>query len=143
MAAQLVGAVGLTGTALAAYYVGSGALDSRGLTLWIANWLFASNQIHFVQLRIHASRAATFSDKFDRGRVFPFLQFLLFAVLIFASLWRLAPVLIGIGYLPALVRATQWFLHGPEPLDVKKLGWSEMKQGVAFGILLTIAFLYP
>lgn len=142
MASQLAGAIGLTGTASAAYYVASGTLDSRGLTLWIANWLFASNQIHFVQLRIHASRAVSFSDKLARGRVFLFLQFLLLTVLIVASLWRLVPVLISVAYLPVLVRGTQWFFHGQQPLDVKKLGWSEMKQGVTFGILLTIAFLY-
>jgi hypothetical protein len=45
--------------------------------LWGANWIFAGNQIHFVQLRIRAARAATFSEKFDRGWFF-FLAQLVF-----------------------------------------------------------------
>jgi hypothetical protein len=53
MAAQLAGAIGLTCTAPAAYYVGTGRLSERAFVLWAANWIFAGNQIHFVQLRIH------------------------------------------------------------------------------------------
>ncbi|MBI1983822.1 MAG: YwiC-like family protein, partial [Acidobacteria bacterium] len=59
MAAQLVGALGLTSTAAGAYYVVKGNLDAAALLIWGLNWLFAVNQIHFVQLRIRAARAAT------------------------------------------------------------------------------------
>ena len=48
--------------------------------------------------------------------------------------------------------ATSWLATGlyiapavlakPEPLDVKRLGWGKMKQGVAFGLLLAGTFLY-
>lgn len=143
MTGQLAGAVGLSGTAPAAYYLGTGHLDSRGLVLWVANWLFAWNQIHFVQLRIHAARTATFAEKFARGRVFFFAQALVLVSLVLASLWHLIPPLVIIAFVPALVRGTRWFFLGPEPLDIKKLGWSEMTQGVVFGILLAIAFLFP
>jgi YwiC-like protein len=143
MASQLAGAVGLTSTAPAAYYLGTGHLDPRGLVLWAANWLFAWNQIHFVQLRIHAARAATFSEKFVRGRVFFFAQLLVLLSLAIASLLRLVPPLVIIAFVPTLVRGTWWFFRGPEPLDIKKLGWSEMTQGVVFGILLAIAFRLP
>ncbi len=70
MAAQLVGTVGLTCTAPAAYYIGTGRLDERAFVLWAANWIFAGNQIHFVQLRIRSAHAATLPDKFNRGRFF-------------------------------------------------------------------------
>jgi len=53
MAAQLAGAIGLTCTAPAAYYVGTGRLSERAFVLWAAHWIFAGNRIHFVQLRIH------------------------------------------------------------------------------------------
>src|SRR5438309_3859641 len=33
------------------------------------------------------------------------------------------------------------FFRKPEPLDVKRLGWSEMKHGIAFGILLAISVI--
>ena len=141
MAAQLVGVVGLTCAAPAAYYIGAGRLNERALVLWAANWAFAANQIHFVQLRIHAGRAANFSEKFARGRTFFLAQIVLLAVLILAVVLRAAPSWTIIAFVPAIFRGTQWFFSKPEPLDVKKLGWSEMKQGVMFGILLSIAFL--
>ncbi|HZQ55340.1 MAG TPA: YwiC-like family protein [Bryobacteraceae bacterium] len=142
MAAQVIGAVGLTSTAAAAYYLGAGRLDSRGLALWAMNWLFSWNQIHFVQLRIHAARAGSVSQKFQRGRFFFLAQVLLFAGLIGASFARIVPSLVILAFAPALVRGTQWFFSESKPLDVKRLGWSEMGQGIAFGILLTIVFIF-
>jgi hypothetical protein len=50
MVSQLVGAIGLVCTAPAAYYIGTGRLSERAFVLWVANWIFAGNQIHFVQL---------------------------------------------------------------------------------------------
>ena len=138
--AQLVGAIGLSGTAPAAYYLGTGHLDSRGLILWAANWLFAWNQIHFVQIRIHAARAVTFRDKFDRGKFFLLTQTLLSGALVAVTFWHLVPSMLILAFVPVLLRGAQWFVCRPEPLDVKKLGWSEMKQGAVFGVLLAIAF---
>jgi hypothetical protein len=86
MAAQLVGTMVLTSSAPAAYYVGTGRLSERAFVLWAANWIFAGNQIHFVQLRIHSARSANFSEKFVRGRAFFLAQAVLLAVLIFGSL---------------------------------------------------------
>jgi len=142
MAAQLVGTVGLTCTAPAAYYIGTGRLDERAFVLWVANWIFAGNQIHFVQLRIRAARAGTFSEKFDRGRFFFLAQPVLLVTLTLASRWRVLPPLTIVAFIPALVRGTQWFFRKPESLDVGKLGWSEMENGVAFGVLLALAFIY-
>jgi hypothetical protein len=141
MAAQLVGTVGLTCTAPAAYYIGTGRLDGRAFVLWAVNWIFAGNQIHFVQLRIRAARAVTFSEKFDRGRFFFLAQPALLVALTLASRWWVLPPLVIIAFAPALVRGTQWFFRKPESLDVRKLGWSEMKHGVAFGVLLALAFI--
>jgi hypothetical protein len=139
---QLAGAIGLTATSPAAYYLEPGHLGSRGLVLWLANWLFAWNQIHFVQLRIHAGRAGTFAQKSVRGKFFFFTQVALCVVLALAAAGRVTPLLVIIAFLPALFRGTRWFFRPPEPLDVKKLGWSELKQGAAFGILLALAFIF-
>jgi hypothetical protein len=141
MFSQLVGAAALTATAPAAYYLGTGRLDSRGLVLWLANWLFAWNQIHFVQLRIHAARAGSFQEKLFRGKFFFLAQIVLLVALILITAQHRASPLIILAFLPILIRGTRWFFTAQEPLDVKKLGWSEMKQGVAFGILLAIAFI--
>ncbi len=142
MAAQLVGAIGLSATAPAAYYMSSGDLGKRALILWVANWLFAGNQIHFVQLRIHAARAATFPERFARGRIFFFANAVAVLALGLASFFRLIPWLVPIAFVPVMVRGLLWFFRKPERLDIKGLGWSEMKQGVVFGILLAMAFRF-
>jgi len=142
MVSQLVGAIGLVCTAPAAYYIGTGRLSERAFVLWVANWIFAGNQIHFVQLRIHSARAATFSQKVARGKFFLLAQPILFASLVVAVFWRVLPPFAIFAFLPALVRGTLWFFTKPKPLDVRSLGWSEMKQGVAFGLLLAVAFIY-
>jgi YwiC-like protein len=139
MAAQLVGAIGLTSTAPAAYYVASGHLDLPAWVLWAANWMFAANQIHFVQLRIHAARAATFEEKCDRGWRFFVGQVLMIMALMAAVSMRAIPAMVAAAFLPVLMRGFWWFFRAPQPLQVRSLGWSEMKQGVAFGILLAVA----
>jgi 4-hydroxybenzoate polyprenyltransferase len=50
--AQMIGAAGLTSTAPAAYYAVTGHLSGTAWSLWACNFLFAINQIQFVQLRI-------------------------------------------------------------------------------------------
>ncbi len=141
MTSQLAGAIALTATAPAAYYLGSGHLGDRALILWVANWVFACDQIHFVQLRIHGSRSNGFGEKFAKGKYFFVAQAVLLGALIFTAWWHVIPPLVMAAFVPALVRGTRWFFRDPEPLNVKKLGWSEMRQGVAFGILLTAALL--
>jgi YwiC-like protein len=142
MSAQLVGAIGLTCTAPAAYYVATGSLDERAWLLWAANWIFAGNQIHFVQLRIHAARAASFSEKLARGHWFLLGQAFLLIVLLITAHSRLMPALIVVAFLPALARGFYWFVRKAQPLQVKSLGWSEMRQGVLFGILLVAANVF-
>lgn len=141
MTAQMLGAIGLTCTAPAAYYVATRHLDSRAWLLWAANWIFAGDQIHFVQLRIHAARAATAGEKLRRGRVFLLGQILLLPILAAAAYRRLMPALVIIAFIPGLVRGFHWFFSGQKPLQVKSLGWSEMRQGVLFGILLAAAMI--
>ena len=142
MISQVVGAIALTSTAPAAYYIGTGRLDTRAITLWLLNWIFAGNQIHFVQLRIHAARAATCHERLAKGRAFLGAQALLLIMLVVASIARILPFAVILAFTPAFFRGSRWFFQQPKPLDVRRLGWSEMKQGVAFGVLLAMAFLY-
>ena len=140
-ASQLVGALGLAAAAPASYYIACGRMDRRSLVLWAANWLFAANQIHFVQLRIHAFRARNLHEKILQGKAFLIGEALLLVVVVGGALARLFPPLVALAFAPALFRGTRWFFQAPEALDVRRLGWSEMRQGVAFGLLLTIALL--
>ncbi len=140
MPAQIIGSIGLAATAPAAYYVVSGQLGTRALGLWLANWMFAGNQIHFVQLRIHAARAASLAEKFARGQVFLFGQLVMIAALVLSARFHLLPWPVLLAFVPLLVRGFLWFKPGAQTLLVKRLGWSELAHAVAFGLLLIAAF---
>ena len=139
---QVVGAIALTSTAPAAYYIGTGRFDKRAFALWIANWMFAWNQIEFVQLSIRAARAMGFKARLASGQSFLLAQALSLLLLGIASAWHILPSLSLLAFVPAVVRGASWFFQNSEPLDVRRLGWSEMKQGVAFGLLLAFTFLF-
>ncbi len=140
MPAQLIGALGLTSTAAAAYYVATGHFDSQALALWLANWMFAGNQIHFVQLRIHGARLDGFEQKFARGTSFFFGQIIMLAVLAAAWDTGLLPWLALLAFLPIFLRGMRWFFSGPAPLRVHHLGISELAHAISFGVLLILSF---
>jgi hypothetical protein len=142
MASQLVGAAGLTATAPAAYYIATGELGSIAWGLWLANWLFAGNQIHFVQLRIHAARGIGFENRLRRGATFLFGHFFLLAALFLAYRLQWLPAAALLAFLPAMFRGLRWFFQSPQPLAVRRLGWTEMVQALIFGALLVVAVLW-
>jgi len=139
--AQVIGSLGLTSTAAAAYCVATGNLNSTALILWVSNWLFAANQIHFVQLRIHAARATTREEKFGRGLPFLIGEGLL--VLFVIAAWRLGFVSIftTLAFAPVLARGLMWVISSrTAPLEVHRLGRSELAHAIAFGVLMILSF---
>ena len=141
MPAQVIGAVGLTSTAAGAYYVGTGRLDHVAFALWLANWLFAGDQVHFVQVRIHSSRAASVDAKMRQGYAFFAGQIFLLGVVIALCRLHFFPGAVVLAYIPALLRGSLWFLRERQPLNVHKLGFSELAQALLFGVLLCAAYL--
>ena len=141
MPAQIIGAVGLTSTAAAAYYVASGKLDHTAVALWLANWLFAGDQIHFVQVRIRCSRAVSIDEKMKQGLPFFCGQVVLIGVILAACRFGLFADAIALAFIPVLARGTWWFVGRYRPLDVHKLGFSELTHSLIFGTLLCASFL--
>ena len=139
MSSQLVGSIGLTSTAAGAYYMAAGQLDARALVLWAANWLFAANQIHYVQLRIHAARATGPAAKLARGWAFLLGESATALSLVLA--WRLAllPAWAALAFAPVLLRGLAWFLRAAAPLQVRRLGQSELAHAIVFGALLILS----
>ncbi len=140
MAAEVVGAVVLTSTAPAAYCVAIGRLDARAWVLWLVNWLFAANQIHFVWLRIRGSRAAGLRQKLMMGWSFLVGQILLGGMLAFAYDFGWLPPLTTVAFAPILFRGLAWFARRPQPIVVRRLGWTELAHALVFGVLLTAGF---
>src|SRR6185436_10957223 len=123
IAAQMIGAAGLTATAPAAYYVVTGRLEGSAWTLWIANLLFAVNQIHFVQLRIHAARAVTPAEKLSAGRGFLAGQVMMMTALGAAAVFHFFSWYAAMAFVPVLCRGFAWFAGTSGPLAIHALGW--------------------
>jgi hypothetical protein len=140
--AQIVGAIALTSTAPAAYCVVTGQLDSSALLLWLTNWLFAVNQIQFVQLRIHSARIVGLMKKLACGRVFLITQLAVAVALLLMWRTRMLLGLVLLAFVPALLRGVVWFIKPSGPLSVRRLGWTELAHNLTFGILLVVGFCY-
>lgn len=138
MLSQMFGALALTSTAPGAYYAATSQLDLCWLGLWFANWVFAGNQIHFVQLRVHASKCSTWEEKFARGRGFFIGQMLMMPALALGWAYRLVPGLVLLAFMPISIRGFVWFFSPPQPLALHRLGMAELAHAVAFGTLLIL-----
>ncbi len=142
VASEMVGALALTSTAPAAYYVATQRLDETAWALWLVNWLFAANQIHFVWLRIRGARAAGFSEKFSVGWSFLAGQMFLGGMLAFVYRFHWLPQMTLIAFAPVCFRGLVWFAKKPQPIVIRRLGWTELAHALVFAALLTTAFLY-
>jgi hypothetical protein len=142
MAAEVVGALVLTSTAPAAYCVAMGRLDSRAWALWLVNGLFAADQIHFVWLRIRGARATGWSQKLTVGWSFLAGQILLAGLLALACHFGWLPELTLVAFAPILFRGFAWFAKRPQPIVVRRLGWTELAHALVFGALLTAGFRF-
>jgi len=141
MLSEIVGTIGLTASAPAAYYVVTGKLGATAWMLWLANILFAGDQIHYVQLRIHTTKIAGFRDKLAHGWAFALGQALMTAIITLACVTRLMPPIASLAFTPLLFRGWYYFVQEPKPLVVRRLGWSELEHATAFCVLLIATFV--
>ena len=140
MVAQLVGSIGLTATAPAAYYVASGRLDTTAFVIWAANWVFAANQILYVQTRIRSARATTFNERLSQGKWFVLDEIAM--ALVLALSWRRGwlPSLALLAFVPVLWRGLPWFFSSASRLQIRRLGISELLHAGVFAALLIVGF---
>jgi hypothetical protein len=140
MMAELVGALALTVTAPAAYFVATGRLDAKAWMLWIVNWLFAANQIHFVWLTIRGARASGWAEKITAGWSFLVGQLLLVGIVVVTCYFRWLPALTLAAFAPIVFRGSIWFAKRPAAIVLRRIGWTEMAHAVVFGVLLIAGF---
>jgi hypothetical protein len=100
--------------------------------LWLANLIFAGHQIHYVQLRIHPAKIEGLPAKLACGWAFAVGQAVMTAMLTVASMTRLLPEFASLAFAPLLFRGWFCFIQKPGPLLVRRLGWSELSQAIAF-----------
>ncbi len=140
MAAEVVGAMALTATAPAAYCAATGRLDANAWALWVINWLFAGDQIHFVWLRIRGMRAAGWNEKLRLGWSFLAGQVVLVAALAVACRLHWLRGWAVIAFAPVLFRGCVWFAKKPKPIVIRRLGQAELLHAIVFGVLLVAGF---
>jgi hypothetical protein len=140
MLSEIVGTIGLTATAPAAYYVITGNFNLTAWMLWLANILFAGDQIHYVQLRLHTVNIEGFRAKLAKGWAFAAGQALMTAILTLACMSRLMPPIVSLAFSPLLFRGWFYFIQEPGPLVVRRLGWAEVKHAAAFCVLFIATY---
>jgi hypothetical protein len=142
VAAQMIGAAALTLAAPAAYYTSTANLNRIAWSLWAANFLFAANQIHFVQLRIHAARPMSRREKLSAGREFLAAQLVLILILALVYSLGVFSGYLALAFLPALYRGFAWFVRDWKPLAVRSLGWAVLSHAIGFGVLLVFTVIF-
>ncbi len=142
IAAEMVGALILTSTAPAAYYVATGRLDARAWMLWLLNWLFGADQVHFVWLRLRGIRASGLREKFATGRTFLAGNLFFVGILALAYHFIWLPTLALIAFVPILLRGLGWFVRKPQPMVIRRLGWTELAHALLFGMLLSVGLSF-
>ncbi|HLV87606.1 MAG TPA: YwiC-like family protein [Candidatus Sulfotelmatobacter sp.] len=140
MLSEIVGTIGLTAAAPAAYYVITGNFNNTAWMLWLANILFTGDQIHYVQLRIHTTNVEGFRAKLAKGWAFAAGQALMTGVLTIACMSRLMPAIVSVAFSPLLFRGWFYFIQEPAPLVVRRLGWNEVKHAAAFCVLFIATY---
>jgi hypothetical protein len=140
MLSEIVGTIGLTSAAPAVYYVITGKLGVTACMLWLANFIFAGNQIHYVQLRIHTARVVGFRAKLARGWAFASGQLIMTALLAGTCVLGWMPWIVLIAFAPLVLRGFYYFGQGPAPLVVRRLGWNELAQAIVFCVLFITTF---
>ncbi len=143
MPAQMIGAIGLTCTAAGAYYVVTDAIDSMAFALWAANWFFACNQIHYVQLRLHNSKREGLRTRFKHAWIFLVMQVVMIGAVVSLSFAGWLPYITVAAFVPIAARGIVWIFQKAEPLDLQWLGLTELLHGITFGVLLITSFYVP
>lgn len=138
---QLIGALGLSSTAAGAYYATTGRIDRTAIVLWLASWLFAVSQIEYVQLRLRMAQVRSRRQRARDSLEVCFLHLLMTGGAIAAGLAGAAPLLLGLAFIPAMMRLAAWIVRPWRPLGVHILGFTELFQGILFNVLLAAAFL--
>ncbi|MGZ4877045.1 MAG: YwiC-like family protein [Candidatus Angelobacter sp.] len=140
---QLIGALGLSSTAAGAYHAATGRIDPTGLLLWLASWLFAVGQIEYVHLRLGTAQVRSRREKTRSSLAVFFLHLLMLGGATTAAFAGVAPLLLGLAFLPSVIRLAVWVASPWRPLGIHILGFSELLQGLVFNVLLISAFLFP
>jgi hypothetical protein len=143
MPAQIIGAIGLTSTSAGAYYILTGRLDSLAMALWMANWVFAGDQIHFVHVRLHGAKLEGIRNRIHRSWVFLVGQLAMLCAVALIGVSGVLPAFAVLAFVPVTLRGMIWIFGRKAVLDLQWLGITELLHSITFGVLLITSFYIP
>jgi hypothetical protein len=139
--AEVIGAFGLTLTAVAAWAVAAGQIERRALALWLLAGLFATDQIVYVQLRIREAREAQPASHSRTKWLFLAGEAFTALLLVIGARVRFIPALAILVFMPVFARGAAWSVRAhQEPLRIHRLGKTELIHSILFGLLLIASF---
>jgi hypothetical protein len=79
-------------------------------------------------------------EKLARGWAFAAGQLIMTLALTVACVSGLIPAFASLAFAPVMFRGWFYFIQKPSPLVVRRLGWSELAQAIAFCVLFIATF---
>jgi FtsH-binding integral membrane protein len=136
---ELLGMAGLSLVGPVAHAVSLAAATPTGGLLWILLTLFFASGIFHVRMRIRSGRGGRQGGHAPTRAAFRSslaYHLLLLAGLPLLAAAKLLPWAVFLAFAPALWRAAAGLRRPEGPLDVRRLGWSEVAQTAVFLLLL-------
>jgi hypothetical protein len=131
---------GLTLTAPAAYYAGSGSWDITALWLWALCALYFASSVFYVKLRVYALNPRREQARRQMWRASASYHLFLLAGLGALAATGQLSLLAPLAFAPVLAR-TFWFLFKPAgQLSLKRIGVLEIIYSVVFLVFITLTF---
>jgi hypothetical protein len=127
LAQQVLGVVGLTLTAPAAWYAATGKLEYR---LWLFNVLYFAGCVVYVRMHLDAAVKRT-GNRWRLGA----LTLVYHAALAGVAVWTWP---VGLALVPGVVRAGVGVARLTPQLRIKRLAWMEVTYSLVFLVLLVV-----
>lgn len=132
-ASQVIGSLGLSLSAPAAYYVCTKGINEIAIFLWIICFFYQTGEIYFVRFLI--TKKNSFKD-------FPkFLVFYLIVILLFLYFLRITNIIapfILLSFLPSIIKFFIFQIDKFPKLTIKKVGLLELTHSIIFLILVIL-----
>jgi hypothetical protein len=138
--AEILGIIGLTLTAPAAYYVARGSWTGTAVWLWALCVLYFASSVFYVKLRVLSLQPRKDRERRDMRAGAIAYHALLLIALVGLTVARRLPVLALVAFVPVLAR-TAWSLGRPvRPVNLRRVGGLEILYSVNFLVFTALAF---
>ncbi len=140
IAMQLLAVAGLTLTAPAAWYAGTGHLGTRALLLWLLNALYFAGGVFYVKMHVAAAirRKLIQSpvEKLRHGAAVLAYHLGLVVVLLALASSGVVSFWVSLAYAPVVLRAFVGVGQLEPALRIKRLGWTEVAYSLVYAAVL-------